>query len=957
MLNEVTAGQTADELVDIYGIDVKAANEANPIPEGDLGLFENISGERRNAFTGTWEDFDGYAILEGGSEDGDIKYCYFKSKIFRDNTSIGDPRTSFIRYGKNYTVKFSENNALFAQYAASYNIEYRPATADKISRGEAGIWDASYLTYIDDGDDGEGEGWVNLYTERDDQGVYTILPREGIPFAYKNYYEQLEDADGNEIPMDKNYVAVGILSPIEFSEELEDSAYGKQQFLYKKSIKDAGGYVLEAGNTYYEINEKLQANRYYIKALFPVTLDEEDKEIADPVKEFKITWEEGYTETFKLDVTKAKLESNLREAVAPKSLAFNGVQAKMAVGETQQLDVKITKVQLGDVIQINYRLYKDGDVNVTHNEYASIDPETGRLTALATNNKKATPVAFEAYPVRLSADGKTFEEITDKGVKVAKGKVTVSEVTAPAIKKVIMGDTTAEVQFTHVNDGYRREIYVVDASVDASRKKWKQADFEKEIAKMTNGQWEGIFAIAPEYSYKNDYDSKLKLDVKKLRELNAKGSYVVYVRNVSAARTLADGSKVALSAAGTTKAFETTKVQVSRLYPWFNMEDAKNPVKYYVDSDGFVYDDIYNDRLYTVSLFDKTAQVSLMGRFPQKPYNDAAEDIGGLLVDLPLKAAEKALNIKLSDTYLDPKITYYITDGANPRIVNKKQTNPSAYATIAKNGKITLKGVGRNGASWVKIWAVADNEVMGSCDLLITASPDTIVPKKVKPLKVGDGIRLADYLEYKNGKNKIPNYWSSLIVIKDEEIQKAYEAGYELHRVNDGDRHYYDEDSFDYRYPSVDGTLRYGEWIITAVKANAQKFTLNFTDWKIDAEGLSSVDSSIELTSAQMDPVKGLKVAYVDDKFITLNFAYAGHPDAFDIEVTDARGSIVYKKLAWRQAALNNTVPNDADRPWIQEEQRSIVGDYRLVRIVNGITLSTLRRQRLMLIQSIRISL
>lgn len=939
MLNEVTAGQTAYELVDRYGIDVKAANEANPIPESDLGLFENISGERRNAFTGAWEDFDGYAILQGFSGDSE-EYCYFESDIFRDNTYIEEPWSSFIRYGKKYTVRFSESNVLFAQYAASYNIEYRPKTADKISRGEAGVWDASYLTYADSGED---EGWVNLYTERDDQGVYTILPREGIPFAYKNYYNQLTDADGNKIPMDKNYVAVGILSPIEFSEELSsNSAYGKQQFLYRKSIKDAGGYVLEETSDYYEISEELWADRYYIKALFPVEPDEEGKKIADPVKEFKITWEEGYTETFKLDVTNAKLESNLREAVAPKSLAFNGVQAKMAVGETQQLDVKITKVQLGDVIQINYRLYKDGDVNVTHNEYASIDPETGRLTALATNNKKATPVAFEAYPVRLSADGKTFEEITDKGVKVAKGKVTVSEVTAPAIKKVIMGDTTAEVQFTHVNDGYRKEIYVVDASVDASRKKWKQADFEKEIAKMTNGQWEGIFAIAPIYvqSYYDNgdgdyfkYDKKSKLDLKSILDLDAKGSYVVYVRNVSAARTLADGSKVALSAAGTTKAFETTKVQVNRLYPWFNVEDAKNPVKYYADADGYVFDDILNDRLYTVSLFDKTAQVSLSGRFPQKPYNEAAENADWLLVDLPLKAAEKALNIKLSDTYLDPKVTYYITDGyvedgdvyaPEPNIVNKKQTNPSAYATIAKNGKVTLKGVGRNGASWVKIWAVADNEVMGDCSLLITASPDTIIPKKVKPMKVGDGIRLADYLEYKNGKNKIPNYWSSLIVISEEEIQKAYEAGYELHRVNYSD---YNEAKGSYTYPSVDGALRYGEWIITATKANSQKITVKFTDYKIDAEGLGSVESSIELSSVQMDPVKGLKVAYVDDKFITVNFAYAGHPDAFDIEVTDARGSVVYKKLAWRQDALNNTVPNDADRPWIQEEQRSIVGD------------------------------
>lgn len=939
-LNEVTAGQTVDELVDEWWIDYKPANEANPIPKNDQRLFENTSGERYNAITGRLQEFDGYAILDNVDEDNN-HYSYFNSVIYRDNVLVDEPWDSFIRYGRNYTVKFSDDNALFAQYAASYNIEYRPATAEKINRGEAAIEDAPFLAYPDDegsgGDVGRAdesvvEGWVNLYWERDDQGVYKILPREGIPFAYKNYYVQLTDADGNEIPMDKNYVAVGILSPVEFSEELSDNtAYGKQQFLYRKSIKDAGGYVLEED---IRVDEDSNANRFYIKALFPVELDEEGKNIADPVKEFKITWEEGYTDTFSLDVTKAKLESNLREAVAPKSLAFNGVQAKMAVGGTQQLDVKITKAQLGDVIQINYRLYKDGEENVTHDDYASIDPETGLLTALSTNNKKPTAVSFEAYPVRLSADGKTFEEITGKGVKVAKGKVTITEVTAPAIKQVVMGATTAQVRFTHVDDGYRREIYVVDASGEnAGRKKWKPADFEKEIAKMTNGQWEGIFAIKPEYAYKNSYNSALKLDIKNLSGLDAKGSYVVYVRNVSAARTLADGSKVALSAAGTVKAFDTTKVQVADLCPWFDMDNTKNTVEYYVDKTGHIYDDYINERAYTVSLFDKSAQLSVMGAFDGKPANPAVDTGEGYWFDLPLKAFEKANNVKLTDDYLEPKLSYYITDCTlnednewtpqEPVIVNKKQTNASAYATIAKNGKITLKGVGENGEAVVSIWVVADNNVMGECMLQITADWTDITPKKVKPLKVGDGIRLADYLEYKNGKNKIPNYWSSLITISDEEKDKAYEAGYDLHRVDDNDLN----GNNVYTYPSVDGALRKGEWIITAVKADSQKYTLKFTDWKIGAESIDPVEASIELSSAAMDPVKGLKVAYVDDKFITLNFAYAGHPDAFDVEVTDARGSIVYKKLAWRQDALDNTVPNDPDRPWIQDEQRSIVDD------------------------------
>ena len=938
-LNEVIAGQPVSEMVDDQQILYRAANEANPIPESDKPFFNDISGERRNAITNKWQEVDGFAILAGQYKviDDDAYYdCSFNAATYLDNAKVA--LNDYIRYGKKYIVKFDEkNNPLFAQYAKSYNLIYEPNSDVKIYRGEAEVWSADFLTDTESNE----QGMVDLYTERDDKGVYTIVPREGIPFAYKNYYTQLKDVDGNDIPMDKNYIAVDIVSPVEFTYEFKDENKEEfaKQFSYKSGIKEAGGYVLplpDAGFGYNDTGYNRKGYRYHIKAVFPVnaevSADGKTITILDPVKEFNITWEEGYTEAFKLDVTNAKLESNLREAVAPKSLAFNGVQTKMAVGEQQQLDVKITKAQLGDVVQINYRLYKEGDKNVTHNEYASIDPETGRLTALATKDKKATAVTVEAYPVRLAPDGKTYEEITGKGVKVAKGKVTVSEVSAPAIKKILMGDTSAEIQFTHVNDGYRREIYVVDAKEDASRKKWKPANFEAEIAKMKNGQWKGIFAIAPVYSYKtNDYNEILKLDVKALETLDAKGSYVVYVRNVSAARTLADGSKVALSTAGAVKAFDTTKIQVEDLCPWFDMENPKNTVEYYVDGDGYVYDDYINERAYTISLFDKTAQLSVKGGFTGKPIDPSLESAEGYWLDLPLKALEKANNVKLTDDYLEPKLSYYVTDCVlennkwtprEPVIVNKKQTNASVYATVAKNGKITLKGVGKDGEAVVSIWVVADNEVMGECMLQITAKPDKIIAKKVKPLKVGDGIRLADYLEYKNGKNKIPNYWSSLILFSDEEINKAYEAGYELHRVNSDDF-----DGYKYTYPSVDGALREGEWIITAITANSGKHTLNFTDCKIDSTGVSFVDASIELSSAQMDPVKGLKVAYVDDKHITLNFAYAGHPDAFDIEVSDARGSIVYKKLAWRQEALDNIVPNDAKRPWIQEEQRSIVGN------------------------------
>lgn len=913
VLNEATAGQPVSTLM--QGVKFKSANEKYPIPESDQSLFEYTDSLRLDAIDGGIESYKGYGILQGTYIGEEYSYqCDFSSTIYRDNKPDTNP---LIRYGKNYIVKLQENNPLFAQYRASYRITYELATPEKINRGESEIRSTDFL------EGGDNNGWVDLYVERDNEGVYTIKPREGIPFAYKNYYAELTDSDGKKIPMDKNYIAVEIVSPMEFSEELTSEQIAERLFTYKNSIKNADGYVLFDPEIFTEpfdsTNSQIQVKRYRIKALFPVVRDAETGKIEDPERSFSIAWEEGYTENFKLDLTNAVLESNLREAVAPKSLAFNGVQAKMAVGETQQLDVKITKAQLGDVVQINYRVV-DGE------GIAAIDAETGRLTALATKDKKPTAVTVEAYPVCLSADGKTFEEIEGKGVKIAKTKITVTEVTAPAVKKVIVGDETATVQFTHVNDGYRREIYVVDATDDPTKKKWKPVDFETAISEMQNGQWRGIFAIAPVYSYKSDYKETLKLDVKALEGLSAQRSYVVYVRNVSAVRALADGhSKVTLSYAGSVKTFDTTKVQVEKLYPWFDMEAPKNTVKYYNDNE---YSNPIKYAEYTVNLFDKSAQLSVCGSFPLKPSDASAENKDMLDVFvLPLKAAEKGAEIKLTDHYLEPKLSYYITDGAEPSLNDKKkQTNPSQYATISNSGKITLKGVGRNGEAVVTLWVIADNGESGSTKLHITAQPDTMTAKKVKPLKVGDGIRLADYLEYKQGKNKVPNYWSNQITISDEDIKKAEDAGFELHQIDANDY----QNGEGYTYPSVDGSLRSGEWIITAVKATTEKPSLTVQDGSVlQGEGETKTPASVnlELSTAALDGVKSLKTAYVDDKHITINFGHTGHAEAFNIEVKDARGSVVYKKLAWREDAWNNIVRNIASQPWIQEEQRSIVGD------------------------------
>ena len=378
---------------------------------------------------------------------------------------------------------------------------------------------------------------------------------------------------------------------------------------------------------------------------------------------------------------------------------------------------------------------------------------------------------------------------------------------------------------------------------------------------------------------------------------------------MSAVRTLADGSKVTESAAGTVKMFETTKSQVKELRPYFEVTEEKtkqNPVRYFNDKD--------SKEGYIVELADKSAQLLVDGKFFEKPSNAAADSNDYTWFQLSLKAAEKALGIKLTDKYQDPKLTYFVTDGEEPDYDEKKKLkNPSKYVTINNKGKLTFKGVDKNGEVRVRVYVKADNNIPGYCNLTVTARPDSLTTKKVKTIKVGDAVRLADYLEYKQGKAKVPYHWSSNIEITN--WKEVEEAGFEIYQATyDGETH-----------RSIDGKLREGEYIIIAAKENS-RCDLKFTDWlwKSGTDDKVQTEKSISLATSRLDPVKSLKAVYTDDKHITLNFAHAGHPEAFDIEVKDARGSVIYKKLAYRKWAIDNKITAGA-KFWEQNMQRAIL--------------------------------
>lgn len=920
------AGELVSELLDREQIAVMGT-----IPEADKKLFEYNPWNSRDNVEGTptgW--YEGYGIfMDGGiNEDSGL---FSNAAYYKDGKATSD---KYLRFGSEYFAKFNAaNQLLYGDYEYSYKIIDNPSKVSKVGvRGESDVISAPAFT--------NNDGWVDVIktvAKEDGKNTkYTIIPREAIPFAYNNGYSVwAPDGETTAFEKDRNYLAFRIMVPREFYGELDEA---QKNFIYKNSIIAAGGY---SGDPVRDGDD------YYIKVLFPIETEEIvegkiTKVVPKEIAPFNITWEKDYTETLALDLTNAVLESDLKKAVAPKSLAFNGVQAKMAVGESQQLDLKITKANLGDVIKIHYRAVGNDAGAI------SIDPETGIVTALKSDKKA---VNIEAYPVRLSDDGKTYEEITGKGVKIAKTKVTVTEVTAPAVKKIVSVDsTTVDVQYSPVKDGYRREIYVKEIPSDATGKvdktelkKWtdkKNNEFEKTISeKMTNGQWEAAgFAREPVYlsksAEKEYYDAKLKLNVYELSLPKANTTYVVYVRNVSAARTLADGSKVTLSAAGTMKNFVTVKSQVEDLIPWFevanddendaenyNTPTVKNPVVYWTDQyrrlwDGMLADDLdakrrsKRNRIWTVDYVSaKSLQLMVDGEFYENPSNPAAEGSDTIYRTLPIKKDKEMLA-----DYVDPKLTYAVFDSeqdinewdSNAKLINGKWVikNQSKYAAVNNGGKLTLKGVGADGEAVLYIYALADNGTYGCAELHVTARPTEVKGKKAK-LKVGDQVRLATLLEYKEGKKKVPNYISTNITITDTDKKEAEKAGFRLEQI-------WDEDG---RKLSNGETCAQGEWLITVVKDG--KFDLTITDKVFETSDAMTPEkeesASVSLNAAALDPVKGLKVAYVDDSRITVNFAHAGNPEAFNIEVTDAAGRVVFKRLVWNNMETTEYVDGDEE--------------------------------------------
>lgn len=641
-----------------------------------------------------------------------------------------------------------------------------------------------------------------------------------------------------------NFVAVEIIAPAEY---VNDNIWGSA--VYEASIKEAGGDIVRGSHYNYS------AGRYAITAVF---------DAGKGAVQFGIRWEEDYIETFELAFSKDMCLGNLDDAVSPKSIAFNAPNKTMVVGATQNLDVKITKVQKDDVICLGYEVTK-GQEYLCVNEY-------GKVTALKAGGSATVTV----YPMHLVNGVKV--PIDDPKAKKASVTIAVKEVTAPRLSKVTPLDYSVTVQYPYVKDvdynyGYRREIYVLEGN------NLKEQDFKNKIDAMSNEQWKGIFAVAPVFLNNSQEYSRRVYDIKKhtyintveykLTGLKPNTAYTVYVRNVSAVRTLSDGCQVSESAAGSVKGFITTKSQVKDLEVTLKNKDGQE-----TDKEGQIGHSLEWIEYAKVQLSEGSVQLQVKGYFEAWAMDPAAEptvsgngyngyDItSDQPYELPLSGAYKGY-------YVDPKISYYFWtyadregcyDAYTGREVtpgNYYRSATSSIASIDKKGRLTLKQPG-----WVELVAVDTVSGIWSnqIDIKINAEADA-VKGKTTTLQVGQSVRLENLIEYKEGKK-----------ILDQSCYNTYgrvdRTGLKAQIEKDG-----------YLELSDNG-------YITAVKGKGSvRATLTDT----------TLNQSVQVTikTAELAPVKNLKCVDVIDNRFTVQFERSPYAEAYRIDVKNARGSLI----------------------------------------------------------------
>lgn len=793
----------------------------------------------------------------------------------------------YLRTGKEYSAKLIgglRSEELKDGRPENYDLVCQSVSFTTGKRGSSTVKNAT----IADHDEEQGTG-----SQRVIMSVKATVPAYlkmrvtslgGIPYFYEKPSFWPDDEEMTFVP--GNYLVFDMEAPRELAHDYDgyyenDYRYSDEicrKFVYQSSIEKCGGYVLKKAEDpyswygdWYEDELDWRHGIGTIRVAFPVSEDDRKRE-----RKFQIRWENGFTEEYTVDLAAALLEADLQTAVTPKTLAFRDVNTKMAVGETQQLNVKMTKVLNSDVVYLHYKVTEGA-------EYACVDEKTGIITALGTMpDDKPAKVTVSVYPVKRNSKG-AFEKMDYKKVTA---KITVNRVTAPKIKSVHAYDNRFELQYTRPGDGYRREIYVL---AGGSKPKLTAQDFEERIKKAQQGgknNFEAYFT-AWQYADESSFDAKQKTVTESIGGVNPGTEYTVYVRNVSGVRTLANGAVVSASAAGTVKAFKTTKAQLLSIRLDYADENEQAKMTPEEQRRQNSYDEI--------KLSQKSVRIKAVGEYERQTGNgDMADGISG-----STHVWKDLSEISKDDpVYEMPKLRFYALDHDNgytkaelakdKRLkgytmrIGDKYYRPSNIAKIDKKGNLTLKGVGRvyllvcdsvSGIDSSRHWDW-DNEDTENVDnslevnqdgwykdytIEITAAVSKFTAKNAT-LKVGSSIS-GNYLTYY------------------EETGKKLEGATVW-------RYPVDVNANDSEYVEVVGG--YSRDMPIAKKADGD------ARLTVSLRGKPQISADMEVKTKQMDPVKSLKASDVNDHSATITFTHSGHfVREFRIDVRDDRKRLV----------------------------------------------------------------
>lgn len=668
----IVAGSMDDTLLSVATIDELTGYFVN-YPET---MFYGVAPKDKEAFTYKkfydknndcyqvgFEAVNYYEVSEGN---------YLPALIFFAFDKNGNQVEDALIAGEEYTIDILPVGMYLAEeYAQNYNSVIKRKSFTVV-HGNSKV-DASILV----------KDSINGMT-------HTITPKEGIPYSQS----VTNNATGEVLK--GNFITVSIKMP---SEYLTIPA----ALLYENSIKKAGGF-------------NIARNGNIISATFDVSGKEK--------KEFDIRWEMDYSEHFILDCTDAYLLADLSKAVVPKSLAFNSPLTKMSVGQEQNLDVKLTKVQESDIIRLVY--------SVDNKEILHVE-EDGTVIALAKGSATVT-----VAPAKL-VNGKLVEI---EGAKTAKVKITVTDVQAPKITNIYPGCDYIEYGFSYVESGHYYVAYLLEGKKTVK-------DCETAISSMKNGNWIGIFAAEPDYVDKTEARSGFG-------ELKSDTQYTLYLRNVTYPFVLDDGCMISQSHAGVVKTFKTTKMDFEDVRLLFSDENA-------------VFSNINHYYSLTLPLSKGKTSVSTEVL--------CCDDEGKYVWEkLPLSK-------EMQKKYRSVKLNYFIYElDTNERESESDfgsfwddETNQEYYmyntklASVDKKGNVKVKNAGE----YVIFSFDTSGDFLGIARLTVTATADSVAGKNVK-LKAGQSMDLSDMLVYKEGKNVLSGSSFDKKVVVDEQLRNAF---------------------------------------------------------------------------------------------------------------------------------------------------------------------------------------